>query len=113
MGPFFGILLAALVPVYPFLILRKKFNIYNASALAATYGFVSAVNFVTAISYLELQAVSFEGQVVAVMALMEAPSIIIRVFLLSACQKDKSNVNYGEILKHAFQTVVYCLLSAH
>lgn len=112
----FGILLAAIIPVYTFFILRKKFNIYNASAVAAAYGSVSAVTFVTAISFLELQNVAFDGHMVAVMALMEAPSIIVGVFLLSACnKKEEKKVDYGSILKHAFTNgsvllILGCLL---
>jgi hypothetical protein len=111
----FGILLAAIIPVYTFFILKNRFNIYNASAVAAAYGSVSAVTFVTAISFLELQDITFDGHMVAVMALMEAPSIIVGVFLLSACKKDKSKVNYGGILKHAFTNgsvllILGCLL---
>jgi hypothetical protein len=111
----FGILLAAIIPVYTFFILKKRFNIYNASAVAAAYGSVSAVTFVTAISFLELQDIPFDGHMVAVMALMEAPSIIVGVFLLSACNKKKSTVNYGEIMKHAFTNgsvllILGCLL---
>lgn len=112
----FGILLAAIIPVYTFFILRKKFNIYNASAVAAAYGSVSAVTFVTAISFLELQNVAFDGHMVAVMALMEAPSIIVGVFLLSACnKKEEKKVNYGSVLKHAFTNgsvllILGCLL---
>lgn len=112
----FGILLSAIIPVYTFFILRKKFNIYNASAVAAAYGSVSAVTFVTAISFLELQNVAFDGHMVAVMALMEAPSIIVGVFLLSACnKKEEKKVDYGSILKHAFTNgsvllILGCLL---
>ena len=98
----FGILLAGLVPIYTFFILKKKFNVYNASAVAAAYGSVSAVTFVTCISFLELQNIPFDGHMVAVMALMEAPSIIVGVFLLSACNKNKEKINYGKILSHAF-----------
>jgi hypothetical protein len=111
----FGILLAAIIPIYTFFILKKRFNIYNASAVAAAYGSVSAVTFVTAISFLELQDIPFDGHMVAVMALMEAPSIIVGVFLLSACNKKKSTVNYGGIMKHAFTNgsvllILGCLL---
>lgn len=73
---------AALVPVYTFSILKRKLSIENAGAIAATYGSVSAVTFVTATLFLENNKVPFGGHMVAAMALMEAPAIIIGVMLM-------------------------------
>jgi hypothetical protein len=50
--------------------------------VAATYGSVSAVTFVSASSFLEASEVHFGGHMVAAMALMEAPAIIIGVMLM-------------------------------
>ena len=98
----FGVLLALLVPCYAFILLRKKLGVFNAGAIAAAYGSVSAVTFVTAVSFLDLQGMEFGGHMVAVMALMEAPSIIIGVLLISWYQssQDKSESCSG-VLKHA------------
>ena len=49
----FGILIALAIPIYTFFILKKKLNIYDSVAISAAYGSVSAVTFVTAVSYLE------------------------------------------------------------
>ncbi|NNC46661.1 MAG: sodium-dependent bicarbonate transport family permease [Winogradskyella sp.] len=98
----FGILLAIVVPIYTYYILRRKFNVANAGAIAASYGSVSAVTFVTAISFLEIEQISFGGHMVAVMALMEAPSIIVGLLLISFY--DKSNavkISMGKVVKHA------------
>ena len=54
----------------------------NAGAVAAAYGSVSAVTFITAVSFLEQQGISFGGHMVAVMAIMESPAIIIGVVLI-------------------------------
>lgn len=98
----FGVFLALLIPSYTFFILRKKLGVYNAGAIAAAYGSVSAVTFVTAVSFLEAQAVEFGGHMVAVMALMEAPSIIIGVLLISWFNKnDESEYSCKGLLKHA------------
>ena len=51
----FGIGISLLIPVYTFFILKRKLNIYDAGAIAAAYGSVSAVTFVTAVSYLDIQ----------------------------------------------------------
>ncbi len=76
------IVLAALVPLYTFFILKKKLSVENAGAIAATYGSVSAVTFVTATLFLENLKIPFGGHMVAAMALMEAPAIMIGVVLI-------------------------------
>ncbi len=99
----FGVFLALIIPVYSFFILKKKLGVSNAGAIAAAYGSVSAVTFVTAVSFLDVQQVQFDGHMVAVMALMEAPSIIIGVVLMKIFNKtDKTEAtSFGKILKHA------------
>jgi hypothetical protein len=74
--------LAALIPFYAFFILKKKLGIHDAGAVAAAYGSVSAVTFVAASAFLEAQQVHYGGHMVAAMALMEAPAIIIGVMLI-------------------------------
>ena len=98
----FGILLAIVVPIYTYFILRRKFSVYNSGAIAAAYGSVSAVTFVTAISFLEIEQINFGGHMVAVMALMEAPSIIIGVSLISFYDKEKEKKqDFIKLIKHS------------
>lgn len=78
----FGISISALIPLYTFFILRKKLGVYNAGAIAAAYGSVSAVTFVTGVNYLESQQLIMEGHMVAIMAFMESPAIIIGLMLV-------------------------------
>jgi hypothetical protein len=98
----FGVMLALIVPFYSFFLLRKKLGVYNAGAISAAYGSVSAVTFVTAVSFLEMNKISFGGHMVAVMALMEAPSIVIGVLMISLFDKKKeSQASCTSLLKHA------------
>lgn len=98
----FGVFLALLVPICTYFILRRKFSVENSGAIAAAYGSVSAVTFVTAVSFLEIEQIDFGGHMVAVMALMEAPSIIIGVLLMAYFQKgQKSKLNLGGVLHHS------------
>ncbi|MDB9720833.1 sodium-dependent bicarbonate transport family permease [Winogradskyella sp.] len=98
----FGIALALIVPIYSYFILRRKFSVANSGAIAAAYGSVSAVTFVTAISFLEINKIPFSGHMVAVMALMEAPSIIIGLLLISIYDKNNPvKFSVGKVLKHA------------
>ena len=99
----FGILIAGLIPLYTFFILKRKFSIENSGAIAAAYGSVSAVTFVTAISFLEIQKYTFSGHMVAVMALMEAPAIIIGVILIRLFSKEEvQKTKMRTIIKHSF-----------
>lgn len=98
----FGVLLALIVPCYAFFILKKRLGVPNAGAIAAAYGSVSAVTFVTAVSFLELQQIAFSGHMVAVMALMEAPSIIIGVLLIALFNNnEKERPSKRKLLNHA------------
>ena len=99
----FGVLIAVLIPFYTFFILKKRYSIENSGAIAAAYGSVSAVTFVTAISFLEIQNYNFSGHMVAVMALMEAPAIIIGVILIRLFSKEKvQKTKMTTIVKHSF-----------
>jgi hypothetical protein len=97
---FFGVLLALIVPIYCYYILRLKLSLENSGAIASAYGSVSAVTFVTTISFLEMSNIPFGGHMLAVMALMEAPSIIVGVLLIAIYKKDKKN-------KTSFKSVVH------
>ncbi|OOV29442.1 sodium-dependent bicarbonate transport family permease [Flavobacterium sp. LM5] len=99
----FGISISIVIPLYAFFILKRKFNIENSGAIAAAYGSVSAVTFVTAISFLEMQNLDFKGHMVAVMALMEAPAIIVGVVLIRMYSKSNSTSSkLSEVIKHSF-----------
>jgi hypothetical protein len=98
----FSIGLASLVPVYVFFIMKRKLGIENAGAVAAAYGSVSAVTFVTAIAFLEQHGVPFEGHMVAILAFMEAPAIIVGVLLIKYFSKSTGNdISLGSLVKHA------------
>ena len=99
----FGIGISALIPVYTFFILRRKLNVYDAGAIAAAYGSVSAVTFVTAVSYLESQQMSLHGHMVAIMALMESPAIIVGLILISLFNKDETTtkIKIPSVIKHS------------
>ncbi|MFK7953280.1 MAG: sodium-dependent bicarbonate transport family permease [Ekhidna sp.] len=99
-----GIVLALLIPIASFFLLKRKLSIENAGAIAASYGSVSAVTFVTTISFLDLEQISFGGHMIAVMALMEAPAIIVGVLLINYYRKEesqKSNTSVGSIIRHS------------
>lgn len=99
----FGIAISVVIPLYAFFILKRKLNVYDAGAIAAAYGSVSAVTFVTAVSYVEAQQLTLHGYMVAIMALMESPSIIIGLLLISTFNKeDAGTIQKRVVIKHSF-----------
>lgn len=99
----FGLVVAAIIPLYTFFILKKKLSLSDAAAVAATYGSVSAVTFVSGVSFLESQTVEYSGHMVAVMALMEAPAIIVAVILLRKYESESETEHHlMSTVKHSF-----------
>ncbi|RKR27200.1 hypothetical protein C8C93_2464 [Acidovorax sp. 93] len=87
-----AVLLAIVVPMVGYALLRRVLSGFNAAAVAATYGSVSAVTFVTATQYLESQHIAYGGHMAAAMALMESPAIILAVLLANALRQKQQVV---------------------
>jgi uncharacterized protein len=98
-----SVIMACLVPLYTFFILRIKFDTYNAAAIASTYGSISAVTFITASSFLEELHIAADGYMVAALALMESPAIIIGLILVNVFgTRAKGEISWLEVLREAF-----------
>lgn len=96
-----GVFLATLVPVCAFFILKRKFNAENAGAIAAAYGSVSTVTFITAITFLDFEKIEFGGHMIAVMAIMEAPAIIIGALLIKRYGSSENKTSISQSFIHA------------
>jgi len=97
-----GVLWAALVPLAAFHLLRQRLSIENSGAIAAAYGSVSAVTFITAVSFLGLRHIEFGGHMVAVMAMMEAPAIIVGMLLMRLYTETSENrQSLRSVIHHA------------
>lgn len=113
-----AVFMAMLVPLYSYFILKRKLDTYNAIAVAATYGSISAVTFITGITYLQTMGVEYGGYMVAAMTLMESPAIVIGLVFAAIFGKDKSGdkvdkPDWKEILREAFlNPSVYLLMGA-
>jgi uncharacterized protein len=98
----FGIGIASAIPAYAFYVLKARLSVADAGAVAAAYGSVSAVTFVAALSFLDAQGLVSGGHMVAVMALMEAPAIIVGVTLITLYDRDvQRGTHVREIVRHA------------
>jgi hypothetical protein len=120
-----AVAMSLLVPLSSFLFLRLRLDGYNAAAIAASYGSISAVTFITAESFLNVVEVNFDGFMVAALALMESPAIVVGVILarLSAPAEDAEiaadqqngggSLRWREILQEAFLNgSVYLLIGS-
>jgi hypothetical protein len=102
-----AMVMACVVPVYTFFILKLKLDTYDAAAIAATYGSISAVTFITASAFLSELGIDFDGYMVAALALMESPAIIVGLILVNlfAAKKDEESerdFSWSEVLQEAF-----------
>ena len=82
-----AVLLAAVIPLISYQLLKRRLSGFDAAAIAATYGSVSAVTFITTVQYLENQGIGFGGHMAAAMALMESPAIIMAVLLANTLRQ--------------------------
>ena len=96
-----GILMSMLTPLYVFFLLKNKLKVHDAGAIAATYGSISAVTFITASSFLSDLAISYGGHMIALMALMESPAIIIGVLLIRIYGQSAARQAYTSVFKEA------------
>jgi hypothetical protein len=113
-----AIFLAVLIPIIGYQILRTKLNAFDAAAVAATYGSVSAVTFITATQYLDQFNISYGGHMAAAMALMESPAIILAIVLANKAraahakqtQTDVAQTGISKILHESFTDGAQLLL---
>jgi hypothetical protein len=112
-------ILAVVVPAYAFLILKRKLSPFDAAAVAATYGSVSAVTFITAVGFAERHGTPFGGYMAVALVLMESPAIIMAVLLanivrsktLTPAMAGKAEVpSLKKILHEAFTDGAHLLL---
>jgi len=85
-----AMVLAISIPLMGYWFLRRFVAVFDAAAVAATYGSVSAVTFVTAVQYLENQNIDYGGHMAAAMALMESPAIILAVVLANTLRQKQT-----------------------
>ena len=113
--------LAVVIPLLSYTLLKRFLNGFDAAAIAATYGSVSAVTFVTAVQYLEHHNIAYGGHMAAAMALMESPAIIMAVIFANALRQQQvpgthsattpgSSVSLGKILHESFTDGAQLLL---
>ena len=112
-----AIVMSLLIPLICFFVLRIKLDVFNSAAIAAAYGSISAVTFITAESFLYSQNIPFDGFMVAALAIMESPAIIVGLLLVKiAAPKGRPierQMKWREILHESMLNgSVYLLLGS-
>ena len=109
-----AVFLAIIIPLMGYIVLRTKLNNYDAAAIAATYGSVSAVTFITATQALDQYGIAFGGHMAAAMALMESPAIILAILLANKARSSATNstqsTGMSKILHESFTDGAQLLL---
>jgi hypothetical protein len=106
-----GLGLSLLLPLPVFWMVRKlgKLDSLNAGAVAAHYGSVSVVTFVTGVEILTASGMPPAGYMVAVLALMEAPAIIVGLWLARRATTG-SSVGVGHHISESLRDGTVMLL---
>ena len=112
-----AVLMSLIIPILGFLILRLKFNVFNSAAIAAAYGSISAVTFISAESFLISQNIESDGFMIGALAIMESPAILVGLLLVKlAGPKNRPNsrkLHLRSILHESFLNgSVYLLLAS-
>lgn len=102
-----AIFLAILIPIMTYILLSKRLNKLDAAAIAATYGSISAVTFITASNSLDQVGIQYGGYMAAAMALMESPAIILAIVLANKARASNQitsghKTKIGNILHESF-----------
>lgn len=90
-----ALFMAFFVPLYTFPLLRRKLDGFNAAAIAATYGSVSAVTFIAAGQFLDNQGIEYGGYMAVALVIMEAPAVIMAVGLAAMTRASLAKQSAG------------------
>jgi hypothetical protein len=102
-----AIALAIVIPLLGYYFLKRKLDKLDAAAIAATYGSISAVTFITTTQVLDQAGIAYGGHMAAAMALMESPAIIIAILLANRIRQQRSgnfdgHTSLGKVLHESF-----------
>jgi len=110
-----AMLMAFIVPALGYQLLKNSVSRFDAAAIAASYGSVSAVTFVTAMQYLEANEMFPGGHMAVALVVMESPAIIMAVLLANTLRHNQqaeitNSPPLGKILHESFTDGAHLLL---
>lgn len=99
-----GIVMGLVIPIVAFWALRRtsRLDTATAAAVAAHYGSISLVTFVAGTEALRVAGIAYDGYLVAVMALMETPAILVGLWLAQGDPSAKAQKTGGEFFREVF-----------
>jgi len=103
---------AIVVPIVSYQFLKRFLNTFDAAAVSATFGSISAVTFVTANQYLDVAGIQYDNYMSAAMALMESPAIIIGVMIANMNRSSYADSTKRKLFKQSFVEGANLLLLA-
>lgn len=99
---------------YALLKWTTKMDETTAAAVAAHYGSISMVTFVTAVNFVDANNIIYAGYIVAVLALMEAPAILTGLFIAHRAEPqtiDATNQATPRLAREIFTNGAILLLT--
>lgn len=114
-----GMGFAAAVPAWTYALLCRRVGRFDAAAIAAAYGSVSAVTFITALAFAERQGLPVGGHMAIVLALMETPAVVMAIVLANRARAREGAAEGGppaaslrHVLGEAFTDGAHLMLLA-
>ena len=86
-----ALVMAFIVPALGYWLLKNRIAKFDAAAIAASYGSVSAVTFVTAIQFMEQSQLNPNGYMAIALVIMESPAIIMAVLLANMLRHENQS----------------------
>lgn len=96
------IVMSALVPIYSYLLFRKKLGAADAAAIGATYGSNSTLTYITAAGFLTSAGVSYGGYMTVALVVMETPAILFAILMARLAHAGEGGKSTGKIVLEAF-----------
>ncbi|MEQ8193209.1 MAG: sodium-dependent bicarbonate transport family permease, partial [Rhodospirillales bacterium] len=110
-----GILISGFLPLLAYYLLRSFTSLTSAesAAVAAHYGSISIVTFITATAVLDDSGIGYSGGMVGVAALMEAPAIITGLWLVARSENTLAKLETAKLFRDVtFNESIFLLLGA-
>jgi hypothetical protein len=110
-----GLAFAAAVPAWSYAILSRRVGAFDAAAIAAAYGSVSAVTYITAVAFASRQGLEAGGHMAIVLALMETPAVVMAIVLANRARARApaaGGASLGHVLAEAFTDGAHLMLLA-
>lgn len=88
-----AIVMALAIPAWSWLLLKRRIDPFDAAAIAATYGSVSAVTFIAASSFLDTVGEPYGGYMTVALVIMESPAVIMAILLANLARREAARTS--------------------